>query len=88
VDANDARGARRDSVGGVRIAALIAVGLLIAVGALWLAAEQHYDNCVAAAKATTPSVSWLDENDSLLDEPGEAQRRRREAVEGCSRLPW
>jgi hypothetical protein len=72
----------------MRFAVLIAVGLVVAAGVLWLAAEQHYENCVAAAKARSPSGSWLDDSESLLDEPGEAQRRRREAVEGCSRLPW
>ena len=30
------------------------VGLAIAVSVAWFAAEQHYDNCVAAATAATP----------------------------------
>jgi hypothetical protein len=86
----------------VRTAALLAVGVLIAASVAWFAAEQHYENCVTAAEARAPvgeAGSLLDESESLLDEPGsvqeeferftgEAQRRRREAIEGCSRVPW
>jgi hypothetical protein len=74
---------------GARTAALIAVGLLIAAGVAWFAAEQHYENCVTAAEARFPVEG---DPGSVQDEferfTGEAQRRRREAVEGCSRLPW
>lgn len=78
--------------------AVVIVGLLIAAALAWNAAERHYDNCVAAAKADNPPAPTftgsLDESGdpdtisrlTYLDErPG---RRREAAVEGCSRLPW
>ena len=62
--------------------ALVIVGVLIAAAIAW-DAERHYDNCVAAARATSfdprPSAAQV-----VGDEPTETERR----VDGCSRLPW
>ncbi len=52
----------------------LAATALIALGLLWLAAEQHYQGCLQAVEARTGSTSL----DRLV---------RQEQVDACSRLP-
>jgi len=69
---------------------LVAVALAaVALAALlWLASEQHYQGCVAAAAANTAAPKLETEANPFdaLDEGSGAERAR--AVNGCSRLPF
>jgi hypothetical protein len=59
--------------------ALVVAGLLSGVPLAWFAGEHHYRNCINAAKHSHP----LGRNFSAQD-----VSRRRDAINGCSRLPW
>jgi hypothetical protein len=73
----------------MRTAALIAVGLLIAAAVAWFAAEQHYDNCVNAAKLRHPvGLAGGNPRQEYERWKGVDVRRRSAAIDGCSRLPW
>jgi hypothetical protein len=86
----------------VRLAALVAVGVVLAGAVGWFAAEQHYDDCVQAATAAHPlGEAGLTRQERESQNPFDVYRddpspdvsdrpleRRRAAIEGCSRLPW
>lgn len=69
----------------MKLAAILAA--LAIVSLLWIASEQHYQGCVAAAQATTaaPEVETDSNPFNALDENSGAERAA--AVAGCSRLP-
>lgn len=65
-----------------------ALAALAVAALLWLASEQHYQGCVAAATANTvaPKVETEANPFNALDEGSGAERVK--AVNGCSRLPF
>jgi hypothetical protein len=75
----------------VKLGALI-VGLAILAAVAWGASELHYRSCVNAAEARTPIVVTRPPKlDPLFEEPRQVVRgeaARRQAVHGCSRLPF
>jgi hypothetical protein len=60
--------------------------LLIVAGLAWGGGELHYRNCVDAAESKYPSDWRLEVGSDPLEI--ERVRKRREAVDDCSRLPW
>ena len=87
----------------MKIAVGVVIGLLIAAALTWNGAEMHYRSCVDAAEARTPMAvpnrdggGWgsaagqdpYDYSDDPLGLRTESVDARRDAVDGCSRLPW
>lgn len=74
-----------------RVGALV-VGLLVAAALAWSAGEHHYENCVRAAKDAHSGEAVEDIWDRIPDgeerTQAEAERERRDAIDGCARTPW
>lgn len=67
------------------IGVTLVLAVVVLAGALaWLAAESHYDNCVSDANGRYPIV--VERRDG---QPTDVNgRRRRRALDGCSRSPF
>jgi hypothetical protein len=71
----------------VKLVALVLAAFAVALAA-WATAEFHYQSCVTAAEARTPTILVPADPDELLSETFITNREARTAVEGCSRTPW
>jgi hypothetical protein len=71
---------------GYLIVAAVAVGV---AALLWAAGSLHYQSCVNAAEARTyRSAGGIVLGGEPRPDPQIDVGARREAVQGCSRLPW
>jgi hypothetical protein len=59
----------------IRVAALI-VGVALAVGILWLAGEQHRENCIRSGAYGCGVLPWDNGERARLNELGCLQERR------------
>jgi hypothetical protein len=73
---------------------VVLIGVLAAL--LWGAGEVHYRGCVDAAKGKYPAQAGSDNPVATYENPtphrdparAAAAAKRRDAIDGCSRLPF